>query len=179
VLVLIAPATLFAFSVAITFMIVIVTAYISVIASLIFNSLTSRQLQYSAYGNDTEGETIYDVNPHPFPTREARPLPKLLADEISSMSDGHAALTLSKFRSEIGRIITTKPPSSDLISGYLSWKELIHTCYFSVPRFQMLVGYAVAHADGFRPTDVFRRNPEYEIIARWHEEIGATLASGR
>ena len=35
----------------------------------------------------------------------------------------------------------------------------------------MLVAYAIANAPGFRPSAAFKSNPDYELVARWYEEI--------
>jgi len=54
---------------------------------------------------------------------------------------------------------------------FLTWGELIHTSYFVVPRFRKLVCYAIAHSPGFKPTEEFKRDPDYPLMLRWLEEI--------
>ena len=60
---------------------------------------------------------------------------------------------------------------ADMLSEYLTWEELIHTSYFQVPRFRKLVAYAISRADGFRPTEAFRADPDYELVAAWFERL--------
>ena len=48
---------------------------------------------------------------------------------------------------------------------------MIHCSYFSVPRFRMLVAYAIANSEGFRPTQAFMNHPDYDLVASWYEEI--------
>jgi hypothetical protein len=33
----------------------------------------------------------------------------------------------------------------------------------------MLVAYAMAHSEGFRPTEAFKSHPEYSLVADWYE----------
>ena len=35
----------------------------------------------------------------------------------------------------------------------------------------MLVAYAIAQAEGFRPSTAFKSHPDYALVARWYEEI--------
>jgi hypothetical protein len=35
----------------------------------------------------------------------------------------------------------------------------------------MLVAYAIANSDGFRPTETFKNHPDYNLVAGWYEEI--------
>jgi hypothetical protein len=44
---------------------------------------------------------------------------------------------------------------------------LLHTVYFRVPRFRKFVCYAVAHSEGFSPTEALRSDPDYENFGKW------------
>ncbi|MGE3231283.1 MAG: hypothetical protein AB7J30_17765, partial [Hyphomicrobium sp.] len=59
-----------------------------------------------------------------------------------------------------------------LITNYLSWKELVHTCYFDVPAFRAMVALAISQAEGFAPTELFRRDQSYPLIAQWVADLG-------
>jgi hypothetical protein len=64
-----------------------------------------------------------------------------------------------------------KEANEFFFSEYLTWDELIHCTYFNVSRFRMLVAYAIAHSEGFRPSEGFKNHPDYELVAGWYEEI--------
>jgi hypothetical protein len=71
-----------------------------------------------------------------------------------------------------------KEANTFFFSEYLTWQELIHTNYFNVPRFRMLVAYTIADSEGFRPTEAFRNHPDYSCVADWYEEIKPKEAQG-
>jgi hypothetical protein len=60
---------------------------------------------------------------------------------------------------------------------YLTWDELVHTSYFKLPAFRKLVCYAIAHSEGFRPSERLKADADYEKLGRWMAEIQGTLAS--
>jgi hypothetical protein len=100
------------------------------------------------------------------------PLPEQLANEITDLSDRAASRTVSKFRDLVGQLARKdKEANAFLFSEYLTWNELIHTSYFSVPRFRMLVAYAIANSEGFGPTTTFKNHPDYQLVAGWYEEM--------
>ena len=106
-------------------------------------------------------------------TGEWSSIPEPLAREISDLSNQSAATTLVKFREGINRLGLAKDKEARtfFFSEYLTWDELIHCSYFSVPRFRMLVAYALAHSPGFRPSAVLMSHTDYELVARWYKEI--------
>ena len=103
-------------------------------------------------------------------------LPDSLGEEISALSDDAASKALSKFRRGIGALafsddVTNK---ASIVEQYLRWDELIHTCYFRVPRFRKLVAYAVSTSDGFCASPAFKADAEYVAVAKWLEATQPT-----
>jgi hypothetical protein len=94
--------------------------------------------------------------------------------------DRAAASAFAKFRKALSTIVTSedKDTRSFFFSEYLTWKELIHTSYFNAPRFRLLVAYAIAHSPGFRPSAALTSHPDYELVARWYEEMRPRGAVG-
>jgi hypothetical protein len=83
-----------------------------------------------------------------------------------------ASIAVSKFRGLVGQLAhKNKEANAFLFSEYLTWDELIHTSYFNVPRFRMLVAYAIATSEGFRPSAAFKNHPDYQLVAGWYEEM--------
>jgi hypothetical protein len=138
------------------------------------DSSALKQLRRSSLGVDTTGEGVLGCQVHPVWSADGcRPLPQNLSSELTATSDRDAAQLLSKFRQAIGRLPSQqgRMVGFDPLLGCLTWNELIHTSYFVVPRFRKLVCYAIAHAPGFRPSDAFKRDPDYALMERWLEEI--------
>jgi hypothetical protein len=142
--------------------------------SRFLNNLTTRQVQMAAWGSDSFGEhpSGADLCPH-WISQTAKFLPAELSSEISLLTDQAAASSISKWRAKITQLASSSPGirQTDFWSGYFSWNELIHTSYFTVPRFRKLVCFAVAHSQGFKPSEELRRDPEYALMSRWLEQI--------
>ena len=101
------------------------------------------------------------------------PIPDQLSDEITDLSNRAASVAVVKFRGLIKQLALSRDKEAKgfFFSEYLTWDELIHTSYFSVPRFRMLVAYAITNSEGFRPSAAFKNHPDYELVARWYTEI--------
>ena len=161
-------------SITTTYLVSKIAAGVSYILSAGLNWLTWSQIRKSAFGGDAVGEIPLDVQDHPtWTTQRFSPLPETLSAEITRLSDEAAARSLSKFRGALSGLAVSedKEAKSFLFSEYLTWDELIHTSYFRVPRFRMLVAYVIANSDGFRPSAAFKSHPDSQLVARWYEEI--------
>jgi hypothetical protein len=144
--------------------------YISRAASVVLNRLTLAEIKRSAFGNDTEGEVALDAEQRPSWIQVAFPnLPPELGDRICDYSNEKSFHSLAKFRNAISTLAFAQGEESkaSLISSYLSWKELIHTAYFDVPEFRELLALVLSRADGFAPTEAFKRHAGYERASRW------------
>jgi hypothetical protein len=150
--------------------------------SSVLNAFTRIQLVRIGYGCDAVGEEaggVYDGPrwlPVSFPS-----LPEPLEAEITRMSDEAAAASLSRLRMALGAIGFADPESnpSDLVSRYVTWRELIHTNYFNVERLHKIIAYAIAKEDGFAPTAAFKADPDYALVAGWHDAHASTPAEPR
>ena len=149
---------------------------ISQLLSKLLNPVAVDQIKAAGFGSDTDGDKAIGATdfpmwlPHGLP-----PLPEELSNEIEDVSDAAAAAAISKFRGALKNLSLAKEEleASDIFAHNLTWDELIHTTYFNVPRFRKLVGYAIGQSGGFRPTPAFTRDPDYALVARWHEAIVA------
>jgi hypothetical protein len=174
VMLLLFPLSLFLLSIAITYVTRLAATFVSRILSAGLNRLARHQLRMSGFGADTEGEMPVDAQEcPPWTSRAFSPLPDALSGEISDISNEAVAQSVAKFRSALDQIALRNGEDAKerLLSEYLTWGELIHCSYFSVPRFRMLVAYAIAHSEGFRPSAAFKSHPDYDLVARWFEEI--------
>jgi hypothetical protein len=168
------PAALFAVSLTVTFVVGGVARGISAVASKVLNRMTNQQIAKSAFGSDMRGEYASTALEYPIWVDSGfAPLPGALCDEISEFSDHEAAKSLAKFRKAIGQLTfsESKTETANFVQSYLGWDELIHTCYFNVPRFRKLVAYVVSTAAGFRATEQFQKDPDYAIVKGWFEKI--------
>ncbi len=152
---------------------------ISRFISSVLNGETQKQINKSALGSDTVGESALYANEYPFWMRTTQSsLPEELSDEISAVSDAAVAESASKIRDVLNTITFSEKheDAADLMSDYLTWKELIHTTYFHVPRFRKLIAYAISQADGFSTSDKFRADPDFELVKAWYEEISVPIS---
>jgi hypothetical protein len=148
--------------------------YVSHCLSLLLNYVTWKEIRKVGFGNDTLGEvSTHADSACPWTNSSWLPLPDQLSKEITSWSDHAASAALEKFRDLVNRFALSKDKGARefFFSEYLTWDELIHCSYFSVPRFRMLVAYGIAQAEGFRPTEAFKNHPDYNLVADWYEEI--------
>ncbi len=75
--------------------------------------------------------------------------------------------SLPKLRKSIYELafsIGTGKPDS-FVQDYLSWHELIHTSYFDVPHFRMLIGFAISTAKGFQVTEKFKQDRDFQLVS--------------
>jgi hypothetical protein len=159
----------------------IVTGFVTALAryvsgglSIVFNWLTWKQIRRMGFGNDVVGELAIKANSvSPWMNSRWLPIPETLAAKISELSDKAASTAAPKFRHLINQLALSKEKEmkSFFFSEYLTWNELIHTSYFSVPGFRMLVAYAIANSEGFRPSEAFKNHPDYSLVAGWYEEM--------
>jgi hypothetical protein len=171
---LVGPFVFIPISLAITYFVSVVSRAISRILSATLNRLTRQQIRKTGFGNDTVGELSVDASKAlPWVAAPFSALPEQLAQEIADLSNQAAPVALVKFRDGINQLALSKDKEAKafFFSEYLTWDELIHCSYFGVPRFRMLVAYAMAHSPGFRPSAVFKSHPDYELVGKWHEEI--------
>ncbi len=166
---------LFAFSaVAVLFFVRIIARFISGFIARALDGVTWRQIRRSALGNDTTTEIADNAGASPhWLTDQFSYLPADLAEKLSEHSNGVATQSLGKFRNAISDLAfaDAKEGDADIVSEYFTWKELVHSSYFDVPEFRKLVAYAIAHSDGFKPTDKFKSDPDYNLVAGWFKQL--------
>ena len=174
VLFFVIPTVLYLVSLTVSLVIIQLAHAVSTGLSLLLNHAARRQMCKSVYGSDSAGETAVLARTAPYWVETGfLPLPQVIADEISALSNAAAAATLVKYRAVIGKIAFAeeRDVKTALFSNYLTWDELIHCCYFAAPRFRMLMAYAISQAEGFRPSAAFKSHPDYALVASWYEEI--------
>ncbi len=120
---------------------------------LVWSSVRQR-----AWGNDRRGEYVAKVSNHP-PQFDARyvALPKTVADRIANLSESQASETLRRAREMLG-MSTDSKSMGDIgndLSAQLTWKELIHTCYFDIDEFVRVLA-AGLRAGGVPPARGFK-----------------------
>jgi hypothetical protein len=137
------------------------------------NILTWRQIRHSVYGGS---DAIYTgVSPHWSGVTSTSNLPKELAKELTDHSDKIARNALSELRKHLFELASSigTGAAGSVLDRFVTWDELIHCSYFSVPRFRLLIVYAIAHSPGFRPSGAFRRHADFELVSRWYEVMKA------
>lgn len=167
------PLIFFAVSVLLLLVVRLVATALSRILSAFLDRLAWRQIRASAYGSDTQGEVAHVAGDAPAFAQGCLPLPMTLAQEISRVADEAASSAIPKLRQSLNRLAFAEDgrARSDLVSDYLTWDELIHTAYFKVPLFVKLVAYAIAHSDGFRPSQRFLADPDYARVASLYAQM--------
>jgi hypothetical protein len=157
----------------VTYIVTVGSRYASGILSITLNRLTWRQIRKIGWGNDSIGEVSVNADGScSWLSSRWLPLPEQLAKEITEVSNRAASAAVSKFRDLVAQLARKdKEANAFLFSEYLTWDELIHCSYFNVPRFRMLVAYAIAHLEGFRPTEAFKNHPDYSFVGDWYEEM--------
>lgn len=142
------------------------------------NQLVMQQLRQTGLGGDVRGETA--VGAEPFPAwlhKRFPPLPDALAREISATSNQAAAQAIEKFRSLMGALVFADAGvDGSAVATLLSWNELIHTTYFTVPRFRVLMAYAIAQTAGFCASEALQQHPEYACAKQWYGAITQATA---
>lgn len=168
------PAALFVISLIITLLVGIIASGISIVSSKVLNLMSNLQIKKSAFGSDMRGEIARSADASPVWIDSGfSELPEALSKEISEFSDAEAAKSLSKLRMAVAHLTFSDSggEKANFVQSYLGWNELIHTCYFNVPRFRKLVAYAVATTEGFRASEQFRRDPDFDLVKGWYQEM--------
>jgi hypothetical protein len=146
------------------------------------NSMTLSEIRRSAFGNDTDGEIAFAADQRPgWITPGYCTLPGELGDKITECSNHATFQSLAKFRNAISTLAFAEggDKKTEMVSRYLSWKELIHTCYFDVPEFRKLMAQAISRGEGFAATDRFKADPDFEATSRWLKDVEPKAAQGQ
>ena len=147
---------------------------LSVAISCALNTMTWNAIRRAGFGWDIYGERIKEVAVQPYPwVPQFQPLPPKLSNELSSDSDREAANSIAKLRAIVHQLMffSNTEDVRKAVGAYLSWKELVHTSYFANSRFRKLVYYILANSDGFKPTEPFLKDPDYNEVAQWCTDI--------
>ena len=142
--------------------------------SHVLNRSTQSEIRRMVWGMDGVGETAIGASPDPvFSVAPSRPLPNALAQEITEKSDAATVLSVGRLRAALREfaLLGANAKNADALLAYLNWNELIHTTYFHVPRFRKLIAYAISISPGFQPTEAFRTDPDYRLVAGWYGEL--------
>ncbi len=163
-----------------------VSRLISTGFSRMLNPIARGQIRASAFGSDAEEGTAVDARAWPMWMERGQPaLPDELANEIQVHADKAAALAIPKFRNAARLFASSRDDanpastgsknasSTDMLSDYLTWDELIHTSYFTNQRFCKLVAYALTQNGGLRASAAFKADPDYALVAKWHKGLVA------
>lgn len=153
-------------------------SFVSAVVSRVLNHLTLSEVKRSSFGNDTEGEIVVraDYNPSWLDPVTCL-LPAEVSDSISNHSNAMTAQSLTKFRNAISTLAFSEGEENKagLVSSFLSWKELVHTCYFDVATFRKLIAQSIGQAEGFQPTEAFRRDGDFDRTAVWVASLGQRM----
>lgn len=153
-------------------------AIVSAGLSRALNAITLSEVKRSSFGNDTEGEIVVGADYGPsWLDPVTCLLPIEVSDNITNHSNAMATQSLFKFRNAISTLAFSEgeDSKSGLISNYLSWKELVHTCYFDVEGFRKIVAQSISQADGFAPTDAFRHDGDFDRTTQWVADLGRPI----
>lgn len=164
-------------SILINLLVVLFARYVSSVLSYILNWLAHAQIRTISLGGDALGEEVLAAGDAPtWIGARGQPLPPDLAEEISHLSDAAAAEALKRIRTQIATLTLAGDGGS---LDFLSWRELVHTSYFYVPRFRKLVAYIISQSTGFRATKAFEEDPDYTKVAKWYAELSASRRKWR
>jgi hypothetical protein len=162
------------------YIVALISSGISHALSALLNRLAKSQVQSAALGGDTIGEMSVQAASHPaWCQKRFRPLPEELEDEITKASDVAATQAIQRIRLNLNRLaFSEKTDVAEAVSDYLTWRELIHTTYFYNPRFVKLTAFSVAKSHGFRPSPSLRSDPDFGMVAQWHDQIMSDPSQG-
>ena len=178
--VVVLPVLFYLISLLLTTVIVMTATGISIALSRLMDRLTWSQIRSSACGGDALGEFPSEVRDNPLWLHNRfHPLPDVLGKEIASFSNMAAVEAVGRLRSMVRQLAfgNERDARAIFFSDCLTWDELIHTAYFKVPRFRMLVAHVIAHGEGFSPSTAFQDHPDGALIARWYEEVQTRRAA--
>jgi hypothetical protein len=155
-----------------------IAGFVSSVLSRGLNHLTLAEVKRSTFGNDTEGEIVIGADYGPSWLEPVTCiLPPEVSDSISARSNAMASESISKFRNAISTLAFAEGEDTKqgLITNYLSWKELVHTSYFDVPEFRMIIAAAIAQAEGFAPSGALREHPGLQQTLTWVADLGRRI----
>jgi hypothetical protein len=172
-LVIVVPLAMFAVSLVIVAAMAALAGLISRGISILLNGLAMQQIRQFALGGNVVGESATGAEPFPVALKQRfPPLPDELAALITATSDDAAAKAIGKFRSMIGLFAFAPQPLDPLsLVDKFSWNELIHTTYFDVPEFRLLLAYCVSQCEGFSASDKLRTHPDLERVQIWYNAV--------
>lgn len=152
-------------------------SHLSSLLSRGLNALTLSEVKRSTFGNDTEGEVVLGADYRPSWLEPVTCLlPSEISEEITDRSNAMATQSLSKFRNAISTLaFSDEDDKGGVITNYLSWKELVHTCYFDVAAFRKLIALSISQAEGFMPTESFLRDAGFARTGQWVADLGRRI----
>ena len=158
----------------VTLVVYAVSIGISSLLSRVLDLLTWNAIRRLVFGSDTAGEAAVDAFAYPVWMQSGNnPIPQPLSDELIGFANQEAIKLLPMLRQTVYELAFSigagKP--ANFIQNYLSWNEIIHTSYFNIPHFRMLVGFVISKGNGFYATQAFKDNREFEVVAQWFDEI--------
>lgn len=171
------PLVFAVFALGILAVIEYLATYVSLLLSRGLNALTLSEVKRSTFGNDTEGEVVLGADYGPSWLEPVTCLlPAEISDQITDRSNSMATQSLYKFRNAISTLaFSDEDNKGGVITNYLSWKELVHTCYFDVAAFRKLVALAISQAEGFMPTQALLHDGDFQRTGQWVADLGRKL----
>ncbi|MCH9806839.1 MAG: hypothetical protein K0U74_03825 [Alphaproteobacteria bacterium] len=153
-----------------------IAGFLSAFLSRILDRLTWFEVKRSALGNDTETEVAVTAGSKPsWVKKPFATLPDEVGNQITGYSNEVAVHSLSKFRNAIGELALSEGVDNqgkDPFS-YLTWRELVHSSYFEVPEFRLLIAEAIAVNEGFKRSAAYEGSSEAHTAAAWLAAIEA------
>ncbi len=154
----------------------------------IFSSFISRwldsqtwfEVRRTALGNDTEAEVAIGTVPSPtWQNKSAGFLPAAVGEPIAIHSNQAMSHAIEKIRNSISEFALHEGQHGQIgsVLNYLTWQELIHTTYFEVPEFRVLLARAISESEGFEPSTAFRSRPDYNDVGTWLQMIEQSVQS--
>ena len=152
----------------------------------IFSSAISRwldsqtwfEVRRTALGNDTEAEVAVGTAPAPsWQNKSAGFLPSAVGEPIAIHSNQAMSHAIEKIRNSISEFALHEGTDGQIgsVLNYLTWQELIHTSYFEVPEFRVLLARAISESEGFEPSTAFRSRPDYKDVETWLRTIESSV----
>ena len=142
--------------------------------SRLLDSQTWFEVRRTALGNDTEAEVAIGTVPAPtWQKKTAGFLPNAVGEPIAIHSNQAMSHAIEKIRNSISEFALHEGPDGQIgsVLNYLTWQELIHTTYFEVPEFRVLLARAISESEGFEPSTAFRSRPDYNDVGTWLQTI--------
>jgi hypothetical protein len=174
IVLIVLPALLFALALTTTYATVRLARLVGWVASWVLNMATQHAIREAASGSDATGKYSLGVQAHPhWAEKQLAGLPAALSKEVNDFANTAAAHAVPHLRSLLNQLAFSGGAGEpgELAAKYLTWNELIHTSYFSVPRFRKFVCYLIANSEGFEPTEAFRDDPDYAQCESWWQEM--------